>query len=42
MTKKHDLFGFLIILILTVVYSWMVERDNHPFNDVDYVQVEQS
>jgi|JI10StandDraft_1071094.scaffolds.fasta_scaffold833342_1 hypothetical protein len=42
MKKRQDLIGFLLILGLTVLYSWMVERDNHPFNDVDYVQVEQS
>ena len=39
MTKKHDLFGFLIILILTVVYSWMTERDSHPFNDQQKIEV---
>jgi len=39
MTKKHDLIGYLAIIILTVVYSWMTERDSHPFNDSQKIEV---
>lgn len=42
MKKRQDLIGFLLILGLTVLYSWMTERDNHPFNDVKSVQVWQN
>jgi hypothetical protein len=38
MKKRQDLIGFLLILGLTVLYSWMVDRDSHPFNDVKVEQ----
>ena len=31
---------YLIVAVLLAVLSWMFERDNHPFNDLHYVQVE--
>lgn len=33
---------YLIIAVLMAVLAVMTERDNHPFNDVKYVQVEGS
>ena len=31
----------LIICSLMALFAWMTERDNHPFNDLQYVQVEE-